>query len=62
MGALLAITRLNALVRILTAHLGALGRLGARYLQRTAGQRFFPDLWEVRTRLYAAPLPAGFGS
>lgn len=29
--------------------------LGTRYLQRTAGQRFFPNLWEVRTRLYAGP-------
>jgi tryptophan 2,3-dioxygenase len=32
---------------------GTGGTLGARYLQRTIGQRFFPDLWAVRTRLYA---------
>jgi tryptophan 2,3-dioxygenase len=32
---------------------GTGGTLGARYLQRTVGQRFFPDLWAVRTRLYA---------
>jgi tryptophan 2,3-dioxygenase len=58
----MAITRVNALVRIVTAHLGALDTLGARYLQRTAGQRFFPDLPDVRTPLYAARLPAGSGS
>ena len=32
---------------------GTGGTLGARYLQRTVSQRFFPALWEVRHRLYA---------
>ena len=31
---------------------GTGGTLGARYLQRTVSQRFFPALWEVRHRLY----------
>ena len=31
---------------------GTGGTLGARYLQRTVAQRFFPVLWEVRGRLY----------
>lgn len=34
---------------------GTGGTLGARYLQRTVSQRFFPALWEVRHRLYAGP-------
>ncbi|HEU4629503.1 MAG TPA: tryptophan 2,3-dioxygenase family protein [Gemmatimonadaceae bacterium] len=34
---------------------GTGGTLGARYLQRTVSQRFFPALWEVRHRLYQAP-------
>jgi tryptophan 2,3-dioxygenase len=34
---------------------GTGGTLGAKYLQRTVGQRFFPNLWAVRTRLYAGP-------
>jgi tryptophan 2,3-dioxygenase len=34
---------------------GTGGTLGARYLQRTVSQRFFPALWEVRARLYGAP-------
>jgi tryptophan 2,3-dioxygenase len=33
---------------------GTGGTLGAKYLQRTVGQRFFPDLWAVRNRLYSA--------
>ncbi len=33
---------------------GTGGTLGARYLQRTIAQRFFPKLWEVRARIYAA--------
>ena len=33
---------------------GTGGTLGARYLQRTVSQRFFPVLWEVRSRLYGA--------
>jgi tryptophan 2,3-dioxygenase len=32
---------------------GTGGTLGARYLQRTVGQRFFPNLWDVRNRLYS---------
>ena len=32
---------------------GTGGTLGARYLQRTIEQRFFPKLWEVRTRFFA---------
>lgn len=31
---------------------GTGGTLGAKYLQRTANQRFFPALWEVRGRLF----------
>lgn len=34
---------------------GTGGTLGARYLQRTVTQRFFPALWDVRHRLYQAP-------
>jgi tryptophan 2,3-dioxygenase len=33
---------------------GTGGTLGAKYLQRTVSQRFFPVLWEVRSRLYGA--------
>jgi tryptophan 2,3-dioxygenase len=33
---------------------GTGGTLGARYLQRTVEQRFFPKLWEVRTRFFHA--------
>jgi tryptophan 2,3-dioxygenase len=36
----------------LTAGTG--GTLGAKYLERTVRQRFFPALWEVRARLYGA--------
>jgi tryptophan 2,3-dioxygenase len=32
---------------------GTGGTLGARYLQRTVSQRFFPKLWEVRGRFFA---------
>jgi tryptophan 2,3-dioxygenase len=31
---------------------GTGGTLGAKYLQRTSSQRFFPALWEVRGRLF----------
>lgn len=31
---------------------GTGGTLGARYLQRTVDQRFFPELWAVRGRFY----------
>jgi tryptophan 2,3-dioxygenase len=33
---------------------GTGGTLGAKYLARTVHQRFFPALWEVRSRLYGA--------
>ena len=33
---------------------GTGGTLGARYLQRTIDQRFFPELWAVRGKFYAA--------
>jgi tryptophan 2,3-dioxygenase len=33
---------------------GTGGTLGAKYLQRTVTQRFFPELWAVRSRLYGA--------
>jgi tryptophan 2,3-dioxygenase len=32
---------------------GTGGTLGARYLQRTVSLRFFPKLWEVRSRFFA---------
>ena len=31
---------------------GTGGTLGAKYLQKTVSQRFFPELWAVRARLY----------
>jgi tryptophan 2,3-dioxygenase len=31
---------------------GTGGTLGARYLAKTVNQRFFPDLWAVRAKLY----------
>lgn len=31
---------------------GTGGTLGARYLQKTIAQRFFPELWAVRARLF----------
>jgi tryptophan 2,3-dioxygenase len=34
---------------------GTGGTLGARYLQRTISQRFFPRLWEIRRRFFAGP-------
>jgi tryptophan 2,3-dioxygenase len=36
---------------------GTGGTLGARYLQRTVSHRFFPALWEVRSRLYGTAAP-----
>ena len=33
---------------------GTGGTLGAKYLQRTVSQRFFPKLWEVRARFFGA--------
>jgi tryptophan 2,3-dioxygenase len=34
---------------------GTGGTMGARYLQRTVSQRFFPKLWEVRAKFFGAP-------
>jgi tryptophan 2,3-dioxygenase len=34
---------------------GTGGTLGARYLQRTVSQRFFPNLWAVRHEFFGAP-------
>lgn len=33
---------------------GTGGTLGAKYLQRTVSQRFFPKLWEVRARFFGS--------
>ena len=38
---------------------GTGGTLGAKYLQRTISQRFFPKLWEVRARIFAEGSAAG---
>jgi tryptophan 2,3-dioxygenase len=38
---------------------GTGGTLGARYLQRTVGQRFFPMLWEVRGRFFGESTRGG---
>jgi tryptophan 2,3-dioxygenase len=38
---------------------GTGGTLGARYLQRTIEQRFFPQLWEVRTKFFRPEGTAG---
>jgi tryptophan 2,3-dioxygenase len=34
---------------------GTGGTLGAKYLNRTLEQRFFPALWEVRSKFFGAP-------
>jgi tryptophan 2,3-dioxygenase len=34
---------------------GTGGTLGARYLQQTLKQRFFPQLWEVRRKFFDRP-------
>ena len=31
---------------------GTGGTLGAKYLNKTISQRFFPDLWAVRSKFY----------
>ena len=36
---------------------GTGGTLGARYLQHTISQKFFPKLWAVRAKFFAAPEP-----
>jgi tryptophan 2,3-dioxygenase len=36
---------------------GTGGTLGAKYLSRTVSQRFFPALWEVRSRVFGAGSP-----
>ena len=33
---------------------GTGGTLGAKYLQRTVAQRFFPKLWAVRAQIFGA--------
>jgi tryptophan 2,3-dioxygenase len=33
---------------------GTGGTLGAKYLAKTVSQRFFPELWALRTRLYGS--------
>jgi tryptophan 2,3-dioxygenase len=38
---------------------GTGGTLGARYLQRTIEQRFFPKLWEVRTKFFGPERTGG---
>jgi tryptophan 2,3-dioxygenase len=38
---------------------GTGGTLGARYRQRTIEQRFFPKLWEVRTKFFGPERAAG---
>jgi tryptophan 2,3-dioxygenase len=38
---------------------GTGGTLGARYLQRTVNQRFFPKLWAVRGRFYGSSNSTG---
>ncbi|MEP7345804.1 MAG: tryptophan 2,3-dioxygenase family protein [Gemmatimonadaceae bacterium] len=39
---------------------GTGGTLGSKYLQRTLAQRFFPKLWEVRSKFFAeGGAPAG---
>ena len=37
---------------------GTGGTLGARYLQRTIDQRFFPRLWEVRSTFFGESAPS----
>jgi len=37
--------------RTIGAKTGTGGSMGAAYLRTTLGQRLFPDLWEIRTRL-----------
>ncbi len=38
---------------------GTGGTLGSRYLMRTVDQRFFPKLWEVRSRFFGVKKPPG---
>jgi tryptophan 2,3-dioxygenase len=38
---------------------GTGGTLGARYLQRTVSQRFFPALWDMRGKFFVAPNESG---
>jgi tryptophan 2,3-dioxygenase len=37
---------------------GTGGTLGAKYLSRTVAQRFFPELWAVRSKVYGPPAKA----
>lgn len=48
--------------RVIGGAPGTGGSSGAGYLRSTTGRRFFPELWEIRTRLSAAgPAPASDG-
>jgi tryptophan 2,3-dioxygenase len=38
---------------------GTGGTLGARYLARTVSQRFFPELWAVRSKFFGVPPERG---
>ena len=50
--ALWRFTHVQLVERIIGSSAGTGGTLGARYLQRTVDQRFFPELWAVRARFY----------
>jgi len=39
--------------------MGTGGTLGARYLSRTVSQRFFPNLWDVRSRFFGSAPHSG---
>jgi tryptophan 2,3-dioxygenase len=41
------------------ATMGTGGTLGARYLARTVSQRFFPKLWEVRSKFFGSAPRSG---
>ena len=41
------------------ATMGTGGTLGARYLARTVSQRFFPNLWEVRSKFFGSAPRSG---
>lgn len=41
------------------ATMGTGGTLGARYLARTVSQRFFPRLWEVRSKFFGSAPSSG---
>lgn len=45
--------------RIIGMKRGTGGTAGAGYLRKVVGQRFFPELWDVRTRIGAEPNAGG---